>query len=72
VVKAVHEKASGLPAKILQEARGRVQRGDQDGAAEEYVLYLNATPEKPSPERDEAAKFLHDQFNLPPPAVAKL
>jgi hypothetical protein len=71
VVKAVHEKASGLPAKILQDARGRVQRDDVDGAAEEYVLYLNATPEKPSTERDEAAKFLHDQFNLPPPAAAK-
>jgi hypothetical protein len=71
VVKAVHEKASGLSAKILQDARGRIQRDDLDGAAEAYVLYLNATPEKPSPERDEAAKFLHDQFNLPPPAAAK-
>jgi hypothetical protein len=71
VVKAVHEKASGLPAKILLDARGRVQRDDVDGAAEEYVLYLNATPEKPSPERDEAVKFLHDQFNLPPPAATK-
>jgi hypothetical protein len=72
LVKAVRDEASGLAAKILQEARGRAQRGDLDGAGEEYVLYLNATPEKSSPERDEAAKFLHDQFNLPPPMTARL
>jgi tetratricopeptide (TPR) repeat protein len=64
LVKAVREKASGLPAKILQEARSRAQRADSDGAAEEYLLYLNATPESSSPERDEAARFLRDQFNL--------
>lgn len=70
LVKAVREKASGLPAKILQEARSRVQHGDTDGAAEEYVLYLNATPQASSPDREEAGKFLHDQFNLtvPPPS----
>src|SRR5262249_6084159 len=44
LVKAVHEGAAALIPMILQEARGRVQRGDRDGAAEEYVLYLNATP----------------------------
>ena len=64
LVKSVREKASALPAKILQDARARAQRGDVDGAAEEYVLYLNATPSSPSAERDEAAKFLHDQFNV--------
>ncbi len=72
LVKAVREKASGLPAKILEAARSRAQRGDVDGAAEAYVLYLNATPETRSPERDEAAKFLHDQFNLSSPTSAKL
>ncbi len=72
LVQAVREKASGLPAKILEDARSRAQRGDLDGAAEAYVLYLNATRESPSPERDEAARFLHDQFNLAPPASSKL
>jgi hypothetical protein len=64
LVKAVREKASELPGKILREARSRVQRSDVDGAAEEFVLYLNSTQETPSPEREEAAKFLHDQFTL--------
>src|SRR5262249_1416492 len=67
LVKAVHEKAAALPAAILQEARGRTQRGDRDGAAEEYVLYLNASNDKAASEREEAAKFLNDQFNLHPP-----
>lgn len=64
LVKIVRERAAALPAKILQEARNRAQRGDTDGAAEQYVLFLNATADKPSPERDEANKFLHDQFNV--------
>jgi hypothetical protein len=72
LIKAVRERAADLPGKILKEARARAQRGDTDGAAEEFVLYLNSTPETSSPERDEATKFLHDQFNLPPPAASKL
>lgn len=71
LINTVHEKAAALPLLILQEARGRAQRGDRDGAAEEYVLYLNATLDKNSAERDEAAKFLRDQFNLAPPTTAK-
>jgi hypothetical protein len=72
LVKAVQEKAGGLAAKILQEARNRAHRDDMDAAGEEYVLYLNATPAATSPERDEAVKFLHDQFNLTVAAGAKL
>jgi hypothetical protein len=72
LVKAVQEKASGLPAKILQEARNRAHRDDMDAAGEEYVLYLNATPAASSPEREEAVKFLHDQFNLTVAAASKL
>ncbi|HEU4416226.1 MAG TPA: hypothetical protein VFT65_15675, partial [Candidatus Angelobacter sp.] len=70
LVKSVREKAAELPAKILQQARNRAQTGDSDGAGEEFVLYLNATPYTATPERDEAAKFLHDQFNMAPPAGA--
>jgi hypothetical protein len=72
LVKAVREKAAGLPAKILQEARARAHRDDMDAAGEEYVLYLNATPAASSPEREEAVKFLRDQFNLSLVATAKL
>jgi hypothetical protein len=64
LVKAVREKASELPVAVLQAARALAQKDDTDGAAELYVLYLNATPQGVSPERNEAVKFLHDQFNL--------
>jgi len=72
LVKAVRESASQLPAKVLQAARTRAQQGDVDGAAEQYVIYLNSTPSTPSPERDEAAKFLQDRFNLSAPDSSKL
>ncbi len=72
LVKAVRERAVELPAAILQAARTLAQQGDTDGAAEWYVLYLNATPLGASPGRDEAVKFLRDQFNLAVSADTKL
>ncbi len=65
LVKAVRDKAQGLPSRILAEARRRAQAGDFDGAAEEYILYSNAVTDA-SPERQEAAKFLQDHFNVSP------
>ena len=65
LVKAVREKASEVSAIVLQQARTRAQHGDLDGAAEQYIIFLNSNPQNAaSPERDEAAKFLHDRFNL--------
>jgi hypothetical protein len=72
LVKAVREKVTELPAEVLQAARTLAQQGDSDGAAELYVLYLNATPQTASSGRDEAVKFLRDQFNLALSADAKL
>jgi len=72
LVKAVQEKVADLPAEVLQAARILAQQGDTDGAAELYVLYLNATPQTASSGRDEAVKFLRDQFNLALSADAKL
>jgi hypothetical protein len=72
LVKAVREKVAELPAEVLQAARALAQQGDTDGAAELYVLYLNATPTGVSPGRDEAVKFLHDQFDLAVSADTKL
>ena len=72
LAKAVREKASELSAAVLQAARALAQKGDTDGAAELYVLYLNATRPGSSPERGEAATFLHDRFNLDVSADAKL
>jgi len=72
LVRTVREKAAELPAAVLQAARAMAQQGDTDGAAELYVLYLNATPQGASPGRDEAVKFLRDQFNLAVSADIKL
>jgi hypothetical protein len=72
VVKAVREKTMELPAAVLEAARALAQKGDTDGAGELYVLYLNSTPQIASPERDEAAKFLRDRFNLAMSIDAKL
>jgi hypothetical protein len=71
MVNAVREKASALPPQFLQEARNHAQRGDLDGAAEQYVMYLNSTSET-APARDEAVNFLRDRFNLAAPAGSKL
>ena len=71
VVAAVRAKAADLPSKFLQEARNHAQRGDLDGAAEQYILYLNSTPET-APDRDEAAKFLAERFNVAGPANSRL
>ena len=38
--------------------------GDNDGAAELYILYLNSTPVADTAERSKARKFLADQFNF--------
>ena len=64
LVKDVKEKVQSLPGKILAQARKRLGDGDTDGTAEAYILYLNSTPDSPTPERDEAKKFLRDQFNM--------
>lgn len=60
----VKEKVKSLPGKILAQARKRVMDNDTDGTAEAYILYLNSTPDTPTPEREEAKKFLRDNFNM--------
>jgi hypothetical protein len=64
LIKTAREKVEGLPARILEQARKKVQDGDLDGAAEAYILYLNATPEGETKERGEGKKFLWDNFNI--------
>jgi hypothetical protein len=60
----VKEKVKSLPGKILAQARKRVMDNDTDGTAEAYILYLNSTPDAPTPEREEAKKYLRDNFNM--------
>jgi len=64
LIKAARDKVEGLPAKILDLAHRRLQDGDLDGAAEAYILYLNATPEADTKERSEGKKFLEGNFNI--------
>jgi hypothetical protein len=64
LVKSITEKASHLPEKILSQARQQSQQQDFDGAAAEYIVYLNSTPDNGSTERVEAAKYLRDHFDL--------
>ena len=70
LIKEVKEKVETLPSKILSQARKRFMDGDTDGSAEAYILYLNSTPEAQTPEREEAKKFLHEQFNMVWPGSA--
>lgn len=66
VIKTLQERVSHLPEKILQEARKRAAANDLDGAAEQYILYLNATPKGETAERAEAGGWLRERFNLGP------
>jgi tetratricopeptide (TPR) repeat protein len=70
LIKVVKEKVESLPATILTRARKQVMDGDADGAADSFILYLNSTPDTATPERDEARKFLRDQYNIVWPAAA--
>ena len=64
LIEDVKEKVRSLPGKILAQARKRVMDGDTDGTAESYILYLNSTTDASTPEREEAKKFLRENFNM--------
>ncbi len=64
LIKTIHEKFVHLPEKTLEDARKHARDNDLEGAAEEYVIYLNATPDAASPAREEAVRFLRDHFNV--------
>ena len=66
MVNKIIERMSSVPGMILAEARDAATRSDLDGAAAEYVLYLNSTPPKQTAERTEALQFLEKNFNLAP------
>ncbi|MEO5935599.1 MAG: hypothetical protein ABIP81_00135, partial [Terriglobales bacterium] len=52
------------PPKFLKEARARSGNNDFEAAAERYIVYLNSTPMKATPERTEAQAFLRTNFNV--------
>jgi hypothetical protein len=57
-------KVAELPAIVLARADRKAADGDNDGAAELYILYLDSTPVTDTAERQRARKFLADQFNF--------
>ncbi len=64
LIKAVREKVEDLPKKILEQARKKAADGDLDGAAESYILFLNSSSDAMKAEREEAMRFLQQQFNM--------
>jgi hypothetical protein len=64
LISSAREKVAALPAIVLTRADHKAADGDNDGAAELYILYLDATPVADTPERLRARKFLADQFNF--------
>jgi len=70
LIQDVKEKVELLPTKILDQARKRLMDGDTEGTAEAYILYLNSTPDAQTAEREEAKKFLREQFNMNWPGSA--
>ncbi|HUQ50349.1 MAG TPA: hypothetical protein VM056_06515 [Terriglobales bacterium] len=64
MVKKLIEWVREAPPKILQEARSRSANNDFEAAAERYIVYLNSTAMKSTPERIEAQTFLRANFNV--------
>ena len=63
VLKQAKEAIAGLPALVLKAADNDAAEGDDEGAAEQYMLYLNSTGVE-APERKRAQKFLQDTYNF--------
>ncbi len=64
LVNKVKDAVAKLPPVILEQAHKKIQDGDDAGAAESYILYLNSTPEADTTQRREAQQFLQDKFNF--------
>lgn len=64
LLKKVRESVAKFPDKIFEKAQRLAASGDNDGAGESYILYLNSTAADGNPKREQAEKFLRDQFNI--------
>jgi hypothetical protein len=64
LIEKAKAKVAELPGIVLGIADRRAAEGDNDGAAELYILYLNATAPVNTPERTKAKTFLATQFNF--------
>lgn len=66
LLRKVRECVTKFPDKIFERAQRQADSGDTDAAGESYILYLNSTPAGANPKREQAEKFLRDQFNIKP------
>jgi len=64
LLKKVRESVAKFPDIIFERAQRLAGSGDNDGAGESYILYLNSTAADGNPKREQAEKFLRDQFNI--------
>ncbi len=64
LIEKAKAKVAELPGIVLGIANHKAAEGDNDGAAELYILYLNATPPANTPERTKAKTFLATTFNF--------
>jgi hypothetical protein len=64
VLKQAKEAIAGLPPLVLKAADSDAAEGDEEGAAEQYMLYLNSTAGVEIPERKRAQKFLQETYNF--------
>jgi hypothetical protein len=64
LIAKARDQVAALPAIVLARADRKAADGDNDGAAELYILYLDSTPVADTAERLRARKFLADQFNF--------
>ena len=64
LTKSVMEKTAGLPDIVFEKAHKQEEEEDLEGAAESYILYLNATPASETAKRRQAERFLQEKFNI--------
>ena len=56
--------AKEQPLNAIEQARKEAADGDLDGAAESYILFLNSSSDTMKTEREDAKRFLQEQFNV--------
>lgn len=70
LLKKVRESVLKFPDIIFARAQRLAGSGDNDGAGESYILYLNSTAADGNSKREQAEKFLRDQFNIKRASIA--
>jgi hypothetical protein len=65
VLKQAKEAIAGLPALVLKAADNDAAEGDEEGAAEQYMLYLNSTAGEETPERKRGPELPAGNLQFP-------